>query len=171
MGYEMIKSYQGHYPQLHETVYIAPGARVIGRVAMGEDSSVFYNTVIRGDVSTITIGERTNIQDNSTLHVNKKDPLTIGSDVTVGHNGIVHGCTVKDRVMIGMGAIILDRAVIESDCFVAAGSLVAPGKTFPPGSMIMGSPAKAVRQLSQEEIGNIVRVAAHYVELKDSYRK
>ena len=149
MGYEMIKSYQGHDPQLHETVYIAHGAWVIGRVAMGEDSSVFYNTVIRGDVSTITIGERTNIQDNSTLHVNKKDPLTIGSDVTVGHNGIVHGCTVKDRVMIGMGAIILDRAVIESDCFVAAGSLVAPGKTFPPGSMIMGSPAKAVRLLRQ----------------------
>ena len=167
----MITPYQNNYPQLHETVYVAPGAWVIGRVEMGADSSVFFNTVIRADTDIITIGERTNIQDNSTLHVNQGDPLSIGSDVTVGHNAIVHACTVKDRVLIGMGAIILDRAVIEPDCYVAAGSLVAPGKTFPSGSMIMGSPAKAVRQLSQEEIDDIIRVAAHYVESKNSYRE
>jgi carbonic anhydrase/acetyltransferase-like protein (isoleucine patch superfamily) len=137
---------------------------------MGKDSSVFYNTVIRGDTDTITIGERTNIQDNSTIHINEGDPVTIGSDVTVGHNAIVHGCTIHDRVLIGMGAIILDRAVIEPDCYVAAGSLVAPGKTFPSGSMIMGSPATAVRRLSQEEIEDIIRVASHYVELKNSYQ-
>jgi carbonic anhydrase/acetyltransferase-like protein (isoleucine patch superfamily) len=137
---------------------------------MGKDSSVFYNTVIRGDTDTITIGERTNIQDNSTIHINEGDPVTIGSDVTVGHNAIVHGCTIHDRVLIGMGAIILDRAVIEPDCYVAAGSLVAPGKTFPSGSMIMGSPATAVRRLSQEEIDDIIRVASHYVELKNSYQ-
>ena len=166
----MITAYQQIHPELHETVYVAPGAWVIGRVVMGEDSSVYFNTVIRGDTDSIFIGERTNIQDNSTLHVNKGDPVSIGSDVTVGHNAIVHGCTIKDRVLVGMGAIILDRAVIESDCYVAAGSLVAPGKTFPPGSMIMGSPAKAVRQLSQEEIDDIIRVASHYVELKNSYK-
>ena len=166
----MITSYQNNHPKLHETVYVAPGAWVIGRVVMGEDSSVFFNTVIRGDTDNITIGERTNIQDNSTLHVNEGDSLAIGSDVTVGHNAIVHGCTVKDRVLIGMGAIILDRAVIESDCYVAAGSLVAPGKTFPSGSMIMGSPAKVVRQLSQEEIDDIIRVAAHYVDSKNTYK-
>ena len=167
----MITSYQQTRPVLHETVYVAPGARVIGRVVMAEDSSVYYNTVIRGDIDAITIGARTNIQDNSTLHVNKGDPVSIGSEVTVGHNAIVHGCTVNDRVLIGMGAIILDRAVLESDCYVAAGSLVAPGKTFPPGSMIMGSPAKVVRQLSQGEIDDIIRVAAHYVELKNSYQR
>jgi carbonic anhydrase/acetyltransferase-like protein (isoleucine patch superfamily) len=166
----MITSYQNNHPKLHETVYVAPGAWVIGRVVMGEDSSVFFNTVIRGDTDNITIGERTNIQDNSTLHVNEGDPLAIGSDVTVGHNAIVHACTVKDRVLIGMGSIILDRAVIESDCYVAAGSLVAPGKTFPSGSMIMGSPAKVVRQLSQEEIDDIIRVAAHYVDSKNTYK-
>lgn len=166
----MITSYQNNHPKLHDTVYVAPGAWVIGRVVMGEDSSVFFNTVIRGDTDNITIGERTNIQDNSTLHVNEGDPLAIGSDVTVGHNAIVHACTVKDRVLVGMGAIILDRAVIESDCYVAAGSLVAPGKTFPSGSMIMGSPAKVVRQLSQEEIDDIIRVAAHYVDSKNTYK-
>ncbi|MBT8355199.1 MAG: gamma carbonic anhydrase family protein [Desulfofustis sp.] len=166
----MITSYRNNHPQLHETVYVAPGAWVIGRVFMGEDSSVYFNTVIRGDTDIITIGERTNIQDNSTIHVNEGDPVSIGSHVTVGHNAIVHGCTVRNRVLIGMGAIILDRAVIESDCYVAAGSLVAPGKTFPPGSMIMGSPAKVVRQLSQEEIDDIIRVAAHYVESKNSYK-
>lgn len=166
----MITSYQNNHPKLHETVYVAPGAWVIGRVVMGEDSSVFFNTVIRGDTDNITIGERTNIQDNSTLHVNEGDPLAIGSDVTVGHNAIVHACTVKDRVLVGMGAIILDRAVIDSDCYVAAGSLVAPGKTFPSGSMIMGSPAKVVRQLSQEEIDDIIRVAAHYVDSKNTYK-
>lgn len=168
---QMITSYQNHHPQLHESVWVAPGAWVIGRVTMAEDSSVFFNTVVRADTDTITIGARTNIQDNSTLHVNKGEPLSIGSDVTVGHNAIVHACTVKDRVLLGMGAIILDRAVIESDCYVAAGSLVAPGKTFPSGSMIMGSPAKAVRPLSQEEIDDIIRVAAHYVESKNSYRE
>ena len=166
----MITSYQNNHPKLHDTVYVAPGAWVIGRVVMGEDSSVFFNTVIRGDTDNITIGERTNIQDNSTLHVNEGDPLSIGSDVTVGHNAIVHACTLKDRVLIGMGSIILDRAVIESDCYVAAGSLVAPGKTFPSGSMIMGSPAKVVRQLSQEEIDDIIRVAAHYVDSKNTYK-
>jgi carbonic anhydrase/acetyltransferase-like protein (isoleucine patch superfamily) len=166
----MITSYQNNHPKLHDTVYVAPGAWVIGRVVMGEDSSVFFNTVIRGDTDNITIGERTNIQDNSTLHVNEGDPLSIGSDVTVGHNAIVHACTVKDRVLIGMGSIILDRAVIDSDCYVAAGSLVAPGKTFPSGSMIMGSPAKVVRQLSQEEIDDIIRVAAHYVDSKNTYK-
>ncbi len=166
----MIRSYQDIDPQIDPSAFIAPGAWVIGRVTLAKDSSVFYNSVVRGDTDTISIGERSNIQDNCTLHVNSGDPLFIGNDVTLGHNALVHGCTIHDRVMIGMGAIVLDRAVIESGCIVAAGSLVPPGKTYAAGSMIMGSPARVVRELSGEEIDNIVRTAAHYVELKDSYR-
>jgi len=166
----MIRAYKDIEPRIDPTVFIAPGAWVIGRVRLAKDSSVFYNSVVRGDTDTISIGERSNIQDNCTLHVNSGDPLFIGNDVTLGHNALVHGCTVHDRVMIGMGAIVLDRAVIESGCIVAAGSLVPPGKTYAAGSMIMGSPARVVRELSGEEIDNIVRTAAHYVELKDSYR-
>jgi carbonic anhydrase/acetyltransferase-like protein (isoleucine patch superfamily) len=166
----MIRAYKDIDPQIDPTAFVAPGAWVIGRVVLARDSSVFYNSVVRGDTDTITIGERTNIQDNCTLHVNSGDPLFFGSDVTVGHNAVVHGCTVHDRVMIGMGAIVLDRAVIESGCIVAAGSLVPPGKVYKAGSMIMGSPARVVRELSAGEIDSIVRTAAHYVQLKDSYR-
>lgn len=166
----MIRSYKDIEPEIDSTAFVAPGAWVIGRVILGRDSSVFYNSVVRGDTDTITIGERSNIQDNCTLHVNRGDPLFIGADVTVGHNAVVHGCTVHERVMIGMGAIVLDRAVIETGCIVAAGSLVPPGKIYKAGSMIMGSPARVVRELSTEEIDNIVRTAAHYVELKNSYK-
>jgi gamma-carbonic anhydrase len=169
-GSTMIRSYQDIDPDIDPTAFIAPGAWVIGRVILGRDSSVYYNSVVRGDTDRISIGARSNIQDNCTLHVNSGDPLFIGDDVTVGHNAVVHGCTVHDRVMIGMGAIVLDRVVIEPGCIVAAGSLVPPGKTYKAGSMIMGSPARVVRQLSDEEIDTIVRTAAHYVELKDSYR-
>jgi len=165
----MINPFQDNEPSLAEGVFVAPGARVIGRVAIGTDSSIFYNSVVRGDVNTITLGSRTNIQDNCTLHVTGKHPLRIGSDVVVGHNAIVHGCTVGDRVLIGMGAIVLDGAVIEPDSIVAAGSLVAPGKTFASGSMVMGSPARAVRDLSSEEIASIKRVAAKYVHTKNHY--
>jgi len=162
-------SYLGNKPKVGERVFIAPGSFVIGNVTIGANSSIFYNTVVRGDVDTITIGDGTNIQDNCTLHVNSGVPLQIGSGVTVGHNAIVHGCTIGDNVLIGIGAIVLDRAVIEEDSIVAAGSLVAPGKTYPAGSMIMGSPARAVRVLTDQEKVDIRKAAEGYVRTKDTH--
>ena len=163
-------SYLGKKPQLGERVFVAPGSFVIGNVTIGTDSSIFYGTVVRGDTDTITIGEGTNIQDNCTLHINSGDPLRIGSGVTVGHNAIVHACTIGDNVLIGIGAIVLDGAVIEDDSIVAAGSLVPPGKTYPAGSMIMGSPARVVRELSDQEKANIRKTAQGYVRTKDTHR-
>lgn len=156
-------------PRCGKGVFIAEGAFVIGRVVIGPDSSVFYNTVIRGDVNTITIGSETNIQDNSTLHVSGNFPLIIGDGVTVGHNAVVHGCTVSDNVLVGIGAVVLDGVKIGENSIVAAGSLVPPGKEYPPGSMIMGSPAKRVRSLSEEEIENIRKTARVYLDTKEKH--
>ena len=150
-------------------VFIARGAFVFGQVQIGTDSSVFYNSVVRGDVNSITIGADTNIQDNCTLHVSDTDCLVVGNGVTVGHNAVVHACHVEDNVLIGIGAIVLDGAIIAKDSIVAAGSLVPPGKTYPPGSMIMGSPAKVTRKLTTEEKENIKKTAQGYITLKNKY--
>ena len=163
--------YLGKQPQLGSAVYIAPGAHVIGEVTVGDDSSIFYNSVVRGDVNSIVIGARTNIQDNCTLHVSDEDSLTVGDGVTVGHNAVVHACIVENNVLIGIGAVVLDGAVIEEDCIVAAGSLVPPRKRFPAGSMIMGSPAKVVRELTEQEKSGIRKTAATYIETKNNYLK
>lgn len=164
-----MRFFEGNEPQLGEGVFIAPGAFVFGKVKIGKDSSVFYNTVVRGDVNSITIGTETNIQDNSTLHVSGTCSLQVGNGVTVGHNAIVHACIVEDNVLIGIGAIVLDGALIARDSIVAAGSLVPPGKTYPPGSMIMGSPAKVTRKLTTEEKENIKKTAQGYINLKNKY--
>ena len=148
-------SFEGKEPTLGEGVFIAPGAVVLGVVTIGRDSSIFYNSVVRGDVNSIVIGSGTNIQDNCTLHVSDACSLEVGSGVTVGHNAIVHACKVGDNSMIAIGAIVLDGAVIGENSLVAAGSLVPPGKVYPPGSMIMGSPAKVVRELSAEDIAGV----------------
>lgn len=161
--------FEGKEPSLGEGVFIAHGAVVSGEVKMGRDSSVFYYTVIRGDVNSITIGSETNIQDNCTLHVSSACSLEVGNGVTVGHNAVVHGCRVEDNVMIGIGAIVLDGAVIRRDSIVAAGSLVPPGKEYPPGSMIMGSPAKVTRVLTSEDKEFIARTAKGYIKLKNKY--
>lgn len=161
--------FEGKEPSLGEGVFIAPGAVVSGEVRMGRDSSVFYYTVIRGDVNSIAIGSETNIQDNCTLHVSSAYSLEVGSGVTVGHNAVVHGCRVEDNVMIGIGAIVLDGAVIRRDSIVAAGSLVPPGKEYPPGSMIMGSPAKVTRVLTSKDKEFIARTAKGYIKLKNKY--
>lgn len=145
-------------------VFVAEGARIIGDVTFQDDCSVFYNAVIRGDDQPIRIGNRVNIQDNCTLHAGHQDPITIEDDVTIGHGAILHGCTVRNECIIGMGAILLDGCVIPSHCIVAAGALVSQGKTFPEGSLIMGSPARDVRPLSEEEIQSILLSAQHYVQ-------
>lgn len=165
-----IFEHHGLSPRLGKSVFIAPGARVIGEVEIGDEASIWFNTVIRGDVHWIKIGARTNIQDNTTIHVTEgKASTTIGSDVTIGHGVIVHGCTIENLCLIGMGAIILDGAIIRQGSFVAAGALVTPGKDFPPGSMIMGSPAKAVRSLTPQESAGLVASAKHYIETARSY--
>ena len=168
-GHPASVSYQNVVPQLGERVFVAPGAWVIGAVRVGTDSSVFFNAVVRGDVNTIVVGSRTNIQDNCTLHVTGDNNLTVGDGVTVGHNVVLHGCTIGDNVLIGMGAVVLDGAVVEDDSIVAAGSLVPPGKRYPAGSLIMGSPATAVRPLRDAEKERNRVAAENYLTLKDRY--
>lgn len=158
--------FEGRFPTVDNTVYIAPGAKVIGEVKIGDASSIWYNSVLRGDVCPITIGARTNIQDQSVIHVTSgTHPTVIGNDVTVGHRALLHGCTVADRCLIGMGAIILDGAVIDKECLIAAGTLIPPGMHVPAGSLVMGSPGKVKRELSREEREQFLVSAAHYVKL------
>ena len=167
----MIRSYRGIHPKLHPSVYIGPGAVVIGDVEIGEESSVWCNAVIRGDVNVIRIGARTNIQDVSVLHVTRDTAsLTVGDDVTVGHRAILHGCTIKSRCLIGMGAIIMDGAVINEDSIVGAGALVTEGTIIPPRSLALGVPAAVRRPLTVEEIAFLVRSAANYVRDAAHYR-
>lgn len=157
-------------PDLGPHVLLASGARVIGDVVAGDETNIWFNVVIRGDVNTIRIGFRTNIQDNSVIHVSRGNgPTTIGNDVTIGHSAVIHACTIEDNCLIGMGAVILDGVIIRKNSLVAAGSVVTPGKNFPPGSMIMGSPAKAVRNLTSDEIKSLEASADHYVELARTY--
>lgn len=158
--------FEGHFPSLGDDVFVASGAAVIGRVTLGAGSSVWYNTVIRGDVCPITIGERTNIQDLSIIHVTSgAHPTVIGDDVTIGHGATIHGCEIEDRCLIGMGSIILDGAVIGAQSLIAAGALIPPGMNVPSGSLVMGSPGKIKRELSTQERQSIEASAHHYVEL------
>jgi len=152
----------GRTPELHETVFVASGARIIGRVAIGQNSSVWYNVVIRGDVDEVTIGAGTNIQDGAVLHEDHGFPLVIGNNVTVGHNAVVHGAIVGDGAVIGMGAIVLSGAKIGANSVLGAGSLLPQGKEIPANSLAMGSPAKVVRQLSEGEIQNFGLMAKGY---------
>jgi len=165
-----IIAYKGIKPQFGKGVFVAAGAHVIGDTFVGEGSSIWFNTVVRGDVHHIRIGARTNIQDNTTIHVTSGvHPCIIGNDVTIGHGAIVHACTVEDFCLIGMGAIILDRAVIGEGSIVGAGALVTQGKVFPPGSMIVGSPAKRVREVTPAEREGLRQSALHYVETARTY--
>jgi len=152
------------------SVFIAPTAVILGDVTLGEDSSVWYHTVIRGDVNRIRIGRRTNIQDLCMIHVSTGTyPTEIGDDVTVGHQATLHGCTVRDRVLVGMGAIILDGAVVGEDCIVGAGTLVTGGTVIPPGSLVLGAPGRVKRSLTEREKQEIRRSAAHYVALAHAH--
>jgi len=166
-----IVEYKGKKPQLGQRVFLAEGVRLIGDVKIGDDSSIFYNAVIRGDLNSIAIGERTNIQDNVTVHLSFDQGVVVGNDVTVGHNAVLHACTIEDHVLIGMGAIIMDGALIRKNCVVGAGSLVPQGKEYPEGSLIVGTPARVVRSLTEEEIQRTATGAAHYIDVKDELLK
>ena len=145
-------------------MYIACGAVVIGDVTLGDHSSVWYNAVLRGDINRIEVGHHTNIQDNAVLHLADDYPCVVGNYVTIGHSAIVHACTVGNEVLIGMGAMILDGAVIGDQCLIGAGALVTMGTEIPPGSMVMGSPAKVIRALEPEERAQLKSWAVKYVE-------
>jgi carbonic anhydrase/acetyltransferase-like protein (isoleucine patch superfamily) len=168
----LIHPYLGRVPAIGEGVYIVDSAEIIGDVSIGRDSSVWFNAVIRGDVNVIRIGERTNIQDGCVLHVtNGTHPLNVGSGVTVGHGAILHGCTIGDSCLIGMGAVVLDGAKVGDRSLVAAGSLVRVNAVIPPGVLAAGSPAEVVRPLSQSEIESIGRTALNYIEYAGNYRR
>ncbi len=161
----------GQAPTIGKNAYVADSAQVIGKVTLEENVSVWFGTVIRGDSEHIRIGRNSNIQDASVLHADEGVPLTLGENVSVGHQVMLHGCTVGDGSLIGIGAVVLNHARIGKNCLVGAGALVTEGKEFPDGSMILGSPAKAVKQLSPEQIAGLQRIAAHYVENAERYRK
>ena len=160
----MVHPYEDKTPDVKKAVFIAWNAEVTGDVVMEEGSSVFFGAQVRGDIGPIRIGKNSNIQDNAVVHISKDVPCTIGELVTVGHNAILHSPTIEDNCVIGMGAIILDEAVIQRDSIVGAGALVTGGKTFPPRSLIIGSPAKAIRELSDEEIEESRIHTTRYVE-------
>jgi carbonic anhydrase/acetyltransferase-like protein (isoleucine patch superfamily) len=168
----MIRSYRGTLPQIAPSAYIDPSAQVIGNVAIGERSSVWCNATLRGDINRITIGEESNVQDNSVLHVDEPDfPLVIGDRVTVGHSVVLHGCTVEDDCLIGIGAIVLNGARIGQGSVVAAGALVPEGMAIPPDSLVMGVPGKVRRQVTDEEKVRFRDNAQHYVETRARYRE
>ena len=167
----MILEHHKKSPLLDSPAYIAPNATLIGEITAGEGCSFWFNSVVRADVHWIKIGERTNVQDLSMLHVSyKKAPLTIGNDVTIGHACVLHGCTLHDRILVGMGSIIMDNAVIESDVIIGAGSLVTEGTVIPAGSLALGRPAKVIRPLSDEEKAYVKRSSFHYLQVAASYK-
>jgi len=174
----MVYDFKNFSPKIGKNSWIAPSADVIGDVEIGEDCSIWFGSVVRGDVHYIKIGDRTSIQDLSMVHIthHKKadrsdgSPTVIGSDVTIGHRVMLHGCTIEDACLIGMSATILDNAVIGKESIVGASSLVTKGKVFPPRSLIMGSPAKVVRELTNDEVEELYASAKRYVKFKNEYR-
>ncbi len=161
----------GVAPRVAGSAWVAENAQVMGNVVLGEDSSVWFGVTVRGDTETITIGPGSNIQDGSVLHADVGFPLHIGAQVTVGHQVMLHGCHIGDGSLIGIGAIVLNGAKIGRNCLVGAGSLVTGGKEFPEGSMIMGTPAKVVRQLTDEQMEGLRQSAQHYIENAQRYRR
>ncbi len=165
-----IEEYKGKIPKIHPSVYISDNAYVIGDVEIGEDSSVWFGTVIRGDVNFIRIGKRTNIQDNSVIHVTHETyPTIVGDNVTVGHRVILHGCVLKNNILVGMGAIIMDGTKIDDNVIIGAGALVTQNKRIPPGVLVAGVPAKIVRDLREEEVKMVEKSAMDYVKYKNDY--
>lgn len=165
----MIKSFQGIKPNIHPDSFIAENASIIGDVNIGKASSIWYNTVLRGDIENITIGKYSNIQDNAVIHTGKNMPTKIGDYTVVGHNAIVHGCTVGNNCLIGMGAIILNGASIGDNCIIGAGSVVTEMKVIPSNSLVMGVPGKIIRQVTEEEVKSTKDNAIGYNKLYKKY--
>ncbi len=166
----MLIPYKGIKPTHDSSNFIAETAQIIGRVTLEEDANIWFGAVIRGDVEPISIGKRTNVQDNAVIHCSKGFDTIIGDDVTIGHGAIVHGCHIGSSVLIGMGAILLDGVKVGEQSIIGAGSLIPPGKEIPPNSLVVGSPAKVVRSLSEEEILSLKASAKHYVSYASEYK-
>ncbi|MCK5571496.1 MAG: gamma carbonic anhydrase family protein [Bacteroidetes bacterium] len=164
-----ILSHHGKEPVLHRSVFVAGGAWLIGDVTVGEDSSIWFNVVARGDINTIQIGKRSNIQDGSVLHVTEDCPVRVGDDVTIGHKAMVHGCRIEQGSLIGMGAVVLDNATVGPNALVAAGAVVREKYVVPPGTLVAGVPARVVRELTEEERSLILQSAEHYIEYARSF--
>lgn len=167
----MIYRYQDKFPKVAESAFIADGVTITGDVKIGEESSVWFQTVIRGDVSPTIIGDRVNIQDQSMLHQSPKYPLMIEDDVTIGHQVMLHSCTIRKQALIGMGSIVLDGAEIGEGAFIGAGSLVPPGKKIPPHTLAFGRPAKVIRDLNEEDLVDMARIRREYVEKGQHYKQ
>jgi carbonic anhydrase/acetyltransferase-like protein (isoleucine patch superfamily) len=168
----LIRAWGGKAPRLADSVWMAEDAVVVGDVEIGPESSIWFGAVVRGDVNHIRIGARTNVQDHAVLHVTGgTHPTVVGDDVTLGHRVTLHGCTVKDRCLIGIGAVVMDGAVVGDDAMVGAGSLVPPGMVVPPGMLALGAPAKVKRELTREEIEYFRRSAASYAGYAAQYRR
>ncbi|WP_432471448.1 gamma carbonic anhydrase family protein [Amphritea sp. HPY] len=171
-----IRTYQNMTPKLGNAVFVDPSAVVLGDVELGDDVSIWPLTVIRGDMHRIRIGSRTSVQDGSVLHITHAGPfnpdgfpLIIGDDVTIGHQAMLHGCTIGSRVLVGMGAMVMDGAIVEDDVIIGAGSLVPPGKTLKSGHLYVGRPVKEVRELTEKEMDFFTYTAGNYVKLKDNH--
>ncbi|MBO5494447.1 MAG: gamma carbonic anhydrase family protein [Eubacterium sp.] len=165
----MILEYNGKLPTVPESVFVAEGAAIIGDTVLGEGCSVWFSAVIRGDENSIRIGSGTNIQDNATIHCDAANPVTVGNDVTIGHNAVLHGCTVKDGALIGMNAVVLDGAVIGKNCLVGAGALVTEGKVFEDNTLIIGSPARAFRMLNYDDLKGLKQNCDNYKYMSGIY--
>ncbi len=165
----MLIKFKNNYPKVHSTSWIAPSADIIGKVEIGENSSIWFGCVLRGDINEIKIGKNTNVQDLSMIHMDTDSKTILGDNVTIGHKVMLHGCTIEDNCLIGMSATILDHAVIGEGSIVGANSLVTSGKKFPPKSLIMGSPAKVVKQLTDEDVKKLIKHAGRYVDYKNDY--
>ncbi|MBI3087522.1 MAG: gamma carbonic anhydrase family protein [Candidatus Omnitrophica bacterium] len=167
----MILSYQRHHPRIHPTAFVAPGAAVIGRVTVGKEASVWFGSVVRGDVNRIVIGEATNIQDGSILHVDDDHPCLIADHVHVGHHANLHGCVVGRGAMIGIGAIVLSGSRVGAGAMIGAGSVILEGMRIPPRMLAVGAPARVVRRVTAQDLAYIRRWVAKYVRLAKAYRK
>lgn len=163
-----VHSYEGHAPVLAKGAWIAPGAHVIGRVTLGEDVGIWYGTVLRGDINTIKIGARSNIQDNSVVHLADNYGVELGEDVVVGHGAILHACKIGNNVLVGMGSIVMDGAEIGDNCVIAAGALVPPGKKIPAGSLVVGAPGKIARETTEAERESNRKMALKYIKVKEA---
>ncbi|WP_342432692.1 gamma carbonic anhydrase family protein [Neobacillus sp. FSL H8-0543] len=166
----MIYPYKGKYPKIADSVFIADYTTITGDVEIGEESSVWFNTVIRGDVASTKIGKKVNIQDNSVLHQSPNNPLILEDEVTIGHQVILHSCIVRKKALIGMGSIVLDQAEIGEGAFIGAGSLVAQGKKIPPNTLAFGRPAKVIRELNDEDRKDMNRIFTEYAEKAQYYK-